>query len=78
MDIHNIVSAVAGAALSITAVSAFVIKYVLKSYKYVRLANDATTALSDVCDALVDGKLSSEEIEKLEADVEKFKKDLQG
>jgi hypothetical protein len=76
MDITQIIATVVSAVLSVGAVAAFVTKYISPAVKYAMLAKDAVETLSDVVEALKDGKLAPEEIEALKNDVAKFKADL--
>lgn len=76
MDISTIAVPVLTWVLSIGTVSAFISKNVTKVIKYVRLSSDAINALEHLAEALEDGALNTTELDKLQADIVKFKADL--
>ena len=75
-DLTTIITAVVSGVLGIGAVSVFLGKYMPTVSKYAMIAKDAVETLSDAADALKDGKLTADEITKLQADIAKFKADL--
>lgn len=77
MDITPIVTSVASGVLSITAVSAFVAKYLTKTVKYVRISKDALVLLDYVVEALEDGQLTPEESDRIKAEAAQLKADFQ-
>lgn len=78
MDWTSIIVAGVTGALSITAVGVAVSKFSSNSAKYILLAKDAVTALSDLANSLKDGALTADEVEQLKADIAKFQADLKG
>ncbi len=78
MDLTQIITVGISAILSVTAVSAFVIKWAGVLSKYVRIAKDALSLADDVIEAMKDGLVAPEEIAKFTGDLEQLKKDVRG
>lgn len=72
MDWTALATSIVSGILGIGAVAAFMAKYMPAVTKWATVAKDAVETLSDVADALKDGKLSDDEIAKLKADVAAF------
>ena len=62
--------------LGISAVAAFMAKYMPTVTKWVTIAKDAVETLTDVSASLAAGPLTAAEITKLQADVAQFQADL--
>lgn len=76
MNWETIAVSIAGAILSIGAVSAFCIKYMGNATKWIVLAKDAVETLSDLSGDLAKGTLTADQITKLQSDITQFKQDL--
>lgn len=77
-NLETIITSVITGILSITAVSAFLIRYLGKASKYANIAKEAVEALTAVVNSLKDGKLSTEEIEAIKKEIEEFKLAIKG
>lgn len=76
IDLTAVGTQVVSGVLAISAVATFVAKYVSRARKYAHLAKTSIITLSDAVDALEDGKLSPEEVARLQNDVASFKAEL--
>lgn len=76
MDWTTLGVSIASGILGITAVAAFMSKYMPTVTKWSTLAKDAVETLTDLSAALAKGPLTAAEITQLEADVQQFKTDL--
>jgi hypothetical protein len=76
MDLSQIIAPVVTSVVGIGAVSAFLTKYIPKIIKYAMIAKDAISILDDALEALEDGALTPNEIDKIKLDVAKLKDDL--
>lgn len=76
MDLQNIITIGISTALSVTTVSAFVIKWSGKLVKFVRIGKDAIQLAEDLLEAGQDGKLDPAEVATFTTDLNKLKADL--